>query len=197
MKITSFARVASAAATFALVVCAVTVTTLLVRREMASGAVGNRASAPVAQPDWMDYAGAGHRIGSLNARVTVIEFFDYQCPFCKKMDARLQSALAKYSGDLAVVYRHWPLKRIHPFAMAAAVASECAAASGRFERMHALLLNQQDSLGVLSWRELGRVQACRISTRIPGACPTRPRRMQSRAILRPLSALERVVRRYC
>ena len=122
---------------------------------MASGAVGNRASAPVAQPDWMDYAGAGHRIGSLNARVTVIEFFDYQCPFCKKMDARLQSALAKYSGDLAVVYRHWPLKRIHPFAMAAAVASECAAASGRFERMHALLLNQQDSLGVLSWRELG------------------------------------------
>ena len=62
----------------------------------------------------------------------------------------------RFPRDFALVYRHFPLP-MHQFARAAAEASECAAQQGRFEQMHATLFDQQDSIGVASWRSLARV----------------------------------------
>ncbi len=61
--------------------------------------------------------------------------------------------LREYSGRVGLVYRHFPLSSIHPFAYAAALASECAGARGRFERYHDVLFEKRDSIGVKTWVE--------------------------------------------
>ncbi|HET9426535.1 MAG TPA: thioredoxin domain-containing protein [Gemmatimonadaceae bacterium] len=86
-------------------------------------------------------------MGRADARVTIVEVSDFQCPFCARFALTALPAIRRrYPDDVAVVYRHWPLS-IHPFAFDAAVASECAAAQGRFEPFHDALFRDQDSIG--------------------------------------------------
>ncbi|OGM17489.1 hypothetical protein A2V61_04495 [Candidatus Woesebacteria bacterium RBG_19FT_COMBO_47_8] len=71
-----------------------------------------------------------HIRGSLNAEVFLIEYSDYQCPFCKTFDTTAQQAVAEYGDKLAWVYRHFPLDTLHPWARPAANAAECVSALG-------------------------------------------------------------------
>ena len=94
-----------------------------------------------------------HRQGSLNARVVLVEYGDYQCPQCgelytsiKAIQRQLEATL--FGRDsLCFVFRHFPQPQIHPQAQKAAAATEAAAAQGQFWQMHEMLLKHQQELG--------------------------------------------------
>ena len=138
-----------------LVLCALVITGLLVRREFWPAA--QPASQPAVRPvdDWASYASGGHRTGPAAAAVTIVEFSDFQCPFCARLAPRLDSLRARSPIPFAVVYRHVPLEN-HPHAMAAARASECAADQGRFKEMHDALFREQGAIGQKAWSAYAR-----------------------------------------
>ena len=70
---------------------------------------------------------ADHIRGSLDAKVFIIEYSDFECPFCSRFHPTAQQALNEYGDDVAWVYRHFPLDTLHPRARPAAEASECVA----------------------------------------------------------------------
>lgn len=67
-----------------------------------------------------------HVRGNRNAKVKLVEYSDYQCPFCSRFHPTISQVLDEYSDDVAIVYRHFPLDSLHPKARSAAEASECA-----------------------------------------------------------------------
>lgn len=71
-----------------------------------------------------------HVRGSRDAQVFIVEYSDLECPFCQRFHPTAQQALDEYEGQVAWVYRHFPLDSIHPRARAAAEASECVAELG-------------------------------------------------------------------
>lgn len=136
-----------------LALCAVIVTLLVVRRELFPPKA--EAAVPVATVrNWRDFGRDGHRRGPDDAPVTIVEFSDFQCPFCRAMAARLDTLREEYPGKVAVVYRHYPLP-IHEHAVAAARAADCAAEQGRFWPMHDVLFQRQDAIGKTEWRTFG------------------------------------------
>lgn len=72
----------------------------------------------------------GHLLGSPDAPVKVVLFMDLECPFCKKMHSRIPAFLRKYAGQIAFIFRHYPLTELHPNARLAAEAAECVAHIG-------------------------------------------------------------------
>lgn len=144
---TSFNNVATAVLT----VCAVVVTALLVRRELQRPVMASAEPGVTEVASWRDFDSDRHRVGPADAAVVLIEFSDFQCPYCRMLAATIDSVSKKYPGKIAHVYRHYPLAQIHPHAMDAALASECAAVQGKFTAYHDLLFQQQDSIGVTSW----------------------------------------------
>jgi protein-disulfide isomerase len=88
-----------------------------------------------------------HALGPEDAPVTLVEYGDYQCPYCADMNPMIK-AIAKAMGtQLRFVFRHMPLLEMHPYAQHAAEAAEAAAAQGRFWQMHDSILQQQSELG--------------------------------------------------
>ncbi|HZU61144.1 MAG TPA: Na+/H+ antiporter NhaA, partial [Solirubrobacteraceae bacterium] len=88
-----------------------------------------------------------HVRGPVDAPVTLLEYGDFQCPYCGQAETVVRDLLADF-GDLRYVWRHLPLTDVHPQADLAAEASEAAAAQGRFWEMYELLLAHQDALSV-------------------------------------------------
>jgi Na+/H+ antiporter NhaA len=88
-----------------------------------------------------------HIRGPANAPVTLVEYGDFQCPYCGQAESIVRELLADF-GDLRYVWRHLPLNDVHGFAQLAAEASEAAAAQGKFWDMYDTLLAHQDALGV-------------------------------------------------
>jgi protein-disulfide isomerase len=87
-----------------------------------------------------------HIRGDPGAPVVMVEYGDFECPYCG-MAYPIVKALEQQLGDLlAVVFRHFPLNTVHPFAQLAAEASEAAGAQGRFWRMHDILFENQQAL---------------------------------------------------
>lgn len=84
--------------------------------------------------------GDSPRRGPSDAWVTMIEFTDFECPYCRLEEPIVATLLASYGPDLRLVFKHFPLDAIHPHARAAAVAAECARAQGKFWELHDLLL---------------------------------------------------------
>jgi protein-disulfide isomerase len=84
-----------------------------------------------------------HVKGLPTAKVTLVEFADFQCPACQAYHPLLNEVFAQYPNDLRIVYRHFPLKTIHTTAVAAARASEAANLQGKFWEMHAKLFENQ------------------------------------------------------
>ncbi len=81
--------------------------------------------------------------GPAKAAVTIVEFSDYQCPFCSRAESTVTEVLKKYGDKIRFAYRDYPLA-MHPNAEAAAEASECAKEQGKFWEMHnAMFANQQ------------------------------------------------------
>lgn len=77
-------------------------------------------------------AARDHIRGPENAKISLIEYSDLECPFCKRFHATLQQAVQEYPNDVRWVYRHFPLDGLHQKARGEALASECAAAQGKF-----------------------------------------------------------------
>jgi Na+/H+ antiporter NhaA len=87
-----------------------------------------------------------HVRGSADAPVTLVEYGDYQCPYCGQAEIAIRSLLDSFGDDLRYVWRHLPLNDVHPNAQMAAEATEAAAAQGQFWEMHDRLLDHQDEL---------------------------------------------------
>lgn len=140
--------------TIALAICAVLLTVKLLRRPDTASAniVPNPAAMPRAIDNWRRLTTAGQWMGQASAPVTIIEFSDYQCPFCANLQPALRSIRRKHGDKVAVLYRHYPLTRIHMNAFPAAVAAECAARQGRFEALHDALFANQSMIGLRSWQ---------------------------------------------
>jgi protein-disulfide isomerase len=85
--------------------------------------------------------------GPADAPVTIVEFSDFQCPFCARGTATLKKLEAAYPGKIRVVYRDFPLVQIHPNAARAAEAAACANEQGKFWPMHDAMFDHQDKLG--------------------------------------------------
>ncbi|HTT12484.1 MAG TPA: DsbA family protein [Burkholderiaceae bacterium] len=84
--------------------------------------------------------------GAPDAAVTLVEYGDFECPTCKQTAPLLKHLLERFAGRLRLVFRHFPLEEVHPHALLAAEAAECAAAQGRFWAMHDLLFDNQAHL---------------------------------------------------
>ena len=92
-----------------------------------------------------------HIRGPANAPVTMVEYADFECPYCGQAEPAVRSLLQEFGHDVRYVWRHLPLTDVHPHAQLAAEAAEAAAAQGAFWEMHDLLLDHQ---GALSIRDL-------------------------------------------
>lgn len=91
-----------------------------------------------------------HVLGKADAKVTVIEYSDFECPFCGQIESAFDQMRAEFKNDVRFVFRHFPLS-FHPQAQKAAEASECAAKLGGndgFWKMHKKLFDNQQTLGV-------------------------------------------------
>ncbi len=86
-----------------------------------------------------------HMRGPVDAPVTVLEYGDFECPYCGQAEPVLRELLREH-GEVAYVWRHLPLNDVHPNAQQAAEAAEAAAEQGAFWEMHDLLLEHQDAL---------------------------------------------------
>jgi Na+/H+ antiporter NhaA len=87
-----------------------------------------------------------HVRGADDAPVTLVEYGDYECPYCGQAEAVVRELLASFGHDLRYVWRHLPLNEVHPHALLAAEASEAAGAQGAFWEMHDRLFEHQDQL---------------------------------------------------
>ncbi|MGI9565774.1 MAG: DsbA family protein [Nitrosopumilus sp.] len=86
-------------------------------------------------------------IGNPDAAITIIEFSDFQCPFCARFHVQtLPSIMEQYieQGKVSLVFRDFPIQNIHPNALPAAVTAECANEQGRFKEMHDILFEKQN-----------------------------------------------------
>jgi protein-disulfide isomerase len=84
--------------------------------------------------------------GAADAPVTVVEFSDFECPFCKQTHPTLKQLLERYPGKVRLAYRDFPLDSIHPQARRAAEAARCAQDQGKFWEYHDLLFTQSPQL---------------------------------------------------
>ncbi len=86
-----------------------------------------------------------HIWGDLSkAKIYIIEYSDFECPACRFLFYALKEFKNKYGENLAIIYRHFPLIEIHPYAMLAAQASEAAALQGKFWEYHDILFEKQE-----------------------------------------------------
>jgi diadenylate cyclase len=97
---------------------------------------------------WLDtpVGDRDHVRGAATAPVTLVEYGDFECPYCGRMYPVVKELRERAGDRLRVVFRHFPLDSVHPHARRAAEAAEAAAAQGRFWEMHDLLFENQDNL---------------------------------------------------
>jgi protein-disulfide isomerase len=128
---------------------------ILAKLEALSGDVKTIASRPAAaaapgQPDpnkiYALNVGSSPLKGPKDAKVKIVEFSDYQCPFCGQADALVNQVLVA-NPDVAFVYKQFPLTSIHPNALPAAKAALAAGKQGKYWEMHEILFKNQRALG--------------------------------------------------
>jgi len=95
-----------------------------------------------------------HVFGPVNAKVTLLEYSDFECPYCLRHFDTVKQIVKAYPKDVRVVFRHFPLS-FHANAQKAAEASECAAAQGKFWEMHDKIFeaNRAQKMGVDAWKQ--------------------------------------------
>lgn len=100
------------------------------------------------EPLRIDVAATGPSRGADDAIVTLVEFSDFECPYCKQATSVLDQLLDAYGDRVRLVYRHYPLDNLHPHARKASEASLCAQEQDKFWVMHDQMFASQRSLGV-------------------------------------------------
>jgi protein-disulfide isomerase len=91
--------------------------------------------------------------GAEKAKVTIVKFEDFQCPYCKTVQPTFIELLKKYDGKVRVVHKDLPLEQIHPQARAAAEASRCAGEQGKFWEYHDKLYADSPKLGADEYKQ--------------------------------------------
>lgn len=87
-----------------------------------------------------------HVIGAAEAAVTVVEYGDFECPYCAEASSGIHLMLLRYPGSVRFAFRHFPQEDVHPHAVIAAEAAEAAAIQGKFWPMHDRLFRKQRNL---------------------------------------------------
>ena len=87
-----------------------------------------------------------HISGSADGSIKLLEYGDYECPFCAEAQTIVKAIQRRLGNDLCFAFRHFPLTNIHPHAEHAAEAAESAAAQGNFWGMHNILFANQEAL---------------------------------------------------
>ena len=93
-----------------------------------------------------DFPADRHAYGRPDAPITVLEFGDLECPYCRAAAPALRELVDTSDGQVRLVWRHFPLFEVHPYALSAALAAEAAGAHGKFWEMHDELIRHQDRL---------------------------------------------------
>lgn len=96
---------------------------------------------------------SGPARGPASAPVTIVEFSDFECPFCGRFEPELQRLSKAYPTQVRLVYRNFPLTSLHPDAMHAAEAGVCADHQGKFWPMHDLMFAEQNALSIPALKE--------------------------------------------
>lgn len=99
---------------------------------------------------------ADHIQGNLDAAVVLVEYADYQCPYCGEAFSLVKRLQQRFGEELCLVFRNFPLVQAHPQALPAAITAEYAAARGKFWEAHDALFRSQQQLGEVVYRELMR-----------------------------------------
>lgn len=141
------------AASIVFMLCSLTATTVYVLGARASRRAQERQMSADA-PDWRDYLVGGHTIGADQAPRQLVVFADYQCPACRELNDQLEEVRRRGVTNFRIVYHQLPLQSIHPFAMSAAIAAECAATQGHFAEMHRSLYDNQADFINAPWHRL-------------------------------------------
>lgn len=87
-----------------------------------------------------------HLLGDTEVPVVIVQYGDYECPYCGQAYSIVKSLERKFGNDLCIVFRNFPLAQVHPLATGAAQAAEAAGAQGKFWQMHDLLYEHQEAL---------------------------------------------------
>jgi protein-disulfide isomerase len=91
--------------------------------------------------------------GAADAKVTIVEFSDYQCPFCSQAEPLMDQVMQAYPKDVKRVYKQFPLTSIHPNALPASKAAVAAGKQGKFWEMHAKLFGNQRELSPENYKK--------------------------------------------
>ena len=95
---------------------------------------------------------ADHVLGDRDAPVTLLEYGDYECPYCAAAAPVLRHVVEDSGGRIRLLFRNFPIADIHPHALTAALAAEAAGAQGAFWEMHELLFDRQERLDDVALR---------------------------------------------
>lgn len=89
-------------------------------------------------------APAYRKLGPADAKVTIVEFSDFECPACRVAEVPMRALLKLYEGKVRLVFKHFPLERMHRWARTGAIAAECAGRQDKFWEYHHELYDHQD-----------------------------------------------------
>jgi protein-disulfide isomerase len=92
----------------------------------------------IAEDDWI--------LGSEDVPITLLEYGDFECPYCAMARPVLEGLVAEFPTDIRLIFRHFPISTTHPHARIAAESAEAAGAQGKFWEMHDMLFTHQDRL---------------------------------------------------
>jgi protein-disulfide isomerase len=106
--------------------------------------MNNRFQGDLTQP----VTATDHLLGDSHAPVTVVEYGDFECPICKQSAPAVKLLVQRFENLVRVAYRHFPQEAVHPHALQAAEAAECAGSQGQFWAMHDLLFENQSHLSL-------------------------------------------------
>ena len=122
--------------------------------EFADGLTADHDIDYVLEPFRVDIETAGSPLlGSADAPITLIEFSDFECPYCKSFMPTLEQIKAEYADEVKIIFKQFPLNQIHPKAQKAAEASLCAHEQGKFWETHDLYFAEQDRLEIADLEE--------------------------------------------
>jgi len=122
--------------------------------EFTEGVEDDHGAALLLEPFRVDIDTTGAPVfGPEDAPITMVEFSDFECPYCESFVPTLEQVKADYPDDVKIVFMHFPLRQIHPDAQKAAEASMCAFDQGKFWEAHDLYFAEQSTLGVDDLKE--------------------------------------------
>ncbi len=140
--------------------CCVTVTILSVKQRffrptapLPARPVESAQGRPIPSGEQVSFVGP--RIGGENAPLHIVEFADFECPFCAVSSGELEDLLKQYPGRVTITYKHLLIPG-HVHSRTAALAAECAAEQGAFEAFYHQVFNNRNKLGSRTWAKLAK-----------------------------------------